>query len=125
MKCQYCKGEVALFGDSSFLYHGKNYGPVWVCTNYPQCNSYVGCHPGTITPLGSVANKELRLLRKQCHKEFDKMWKFQGYSRIRAYEILSQMMHIKEPHIGEFDIEQCQQLLNILGNSSSIHRELL
>ena len=114
MKCQYDNAEVVLFMDSSFLYHGHDYGPVWVCT---ECKAYVGCHPGTTVPLGSVANAELRLLRKQCHQQFDKMWKHQGCSRLRAYEILSRMMRIDNPHIGEFNIEQCQRLLSILRNS--------
>lgn len=89
----------------------------WVCTNYPQCNAYVRCHPGTTTPLGSVANKELRLLRMQCHKKFDELWKGQNCTRRKAYQLLSEMMKIEEPHIGEFNKLQCIRLLSILQNS--------
>ncbi|WP_088258626.1 zinc-finger-containing protein [Fimbriiglobus ruber] len=33
---------------------------VLACERYPTCDAYVGCHPGTETPLGRLANKELR-----------------------------------------------------------------
>ena len=59
-KCPYCGANVVL-RDSHFVYHNnKNYGKMWVCSNFPQCDSYVGCHPGTDIPLGRLADSVLR-----------------------------------------------------------------
>ncbi|MFB5268120.1 zinc-finger-containing protein [Paenibacillus enshidis] len=38
-------------------------------------HAYVGVHDGTDIPLGRLANRELRELKKQCHALFDPVWK--------------------------------------------------
>ena len=59
-KCPYC-GAPVLLKDSNYVYHNnKNYGKMWVCSNYPECDAYVGCHPGTTIPLGRLADSALR-----------------------------------------------------------------
>ncbi len=113
--CPYCGAETEL-KDSSAVYR-KSYGNIWICKNYPECDSYVGCHKGTNIPLGVPANKELRTLRHTCHLEFDDIWKFGKISRNKAYRILGKEMNIPEPHIGEFTKEQCEELLYLLKNN--------
>lgn len=49
------------FKDASYVYGNKaKDGKLYVCSHFPQCNSYVGVHPGTTNAKGKLANKELR-----------------------------------------------------------------
>ena len=73
------------------------------CTN---CDAYVGVHTGTRIPLGRIANKELRELKKECHALFDPAW--QGNKRLtrgKAYGRLATLLGIpiEECHFGWFD----------------------
>ena len=82
----------------------------WLCKD---CNAYCGCHKGTTTPLGTLANPELRELRKKCHAEFDPIWKNYSVSRNVAYKWMMSVMQLpsKSCHIAMFDVEQCKKLL--------------
>ncbi len=117
MKCPYCGAEVVL-KDAPFVYHNtksKAYGKVWVCSNYPKCNAYVGCHDGTSIPKGRLANPRLRTLKKEAHKQFDPLWKSGLMTRREAYRWLASMLHISidECHIGMFDVKMCQKVIHL------------
>ena len=89
---------------------------IYLCSNYPTCDSYVGVHTGTDKPLGRMANAELREWKKRAHEVFDDLWKSKRYSRHKAYRLASDMMGIPfdETHIGMFDVKQCQDLIKSL-----------
>lgn len=114
-QCPYC-GSIAELKDSAIIYHGKSYGPVWLCPNWPQCDSYVGCHKGTHNPLGRMANKELRKAKIAAHAAFDKLWQGRSRSaRRRAYGDLARRMGIpkEKAHIGQMNIQQCERVVEI------------
>ena len=80
--CPYCETE-AEWVENKEVY-GKNYGDsvmLWLCR---KCGARTGCHQNTSTPLGTMANEELRELRKQCHALFDPLWKSGKMSRKKA-----------------------------------------
>ena len=111
--CPYC-GEESERVDSAVVY-GKSYGDIFLCKNWPECDAYVGVHRDSGKPKGSLANQELRNLRKLCHNQFDTLWMSGAFkSRSRAYQWLSVFMEIPEAHIGEFRKEDCIKLLNKL-----------
>lgn len=120
MKCPYCGAEVVL-KDASFVYHKdktqkKLKGEkVWVCSNYPTCNSYVNCHKGTDIPIGRLANTRLRTLRQEAHKQFDVLWRSGLTSRQNAYVWLAMKLglDINDCHIGMFDIKMAQKTIHI------------
>ena len=63
IRCPYC-GGTAILRDASFVYGEKSYGgKVYVCSNYPKCDAYVGVHPGTRIPKGTLADQELQIGR--------------------------------------------------------------
>ncbi len=127
--CPYCHNEARLTTGSEI------YGPkfsdkvFWVCNRYPDCDSYVGCHPKTKRPLGNLANEELRTLRNQAHSLFDKLWQAKlardrhqdgskytkGEARAAGYRWLAEKLGIKgqECHIGEMDVERCRQVIEL------------
>jgi hypothetical protein len=125
--CPYCGGNAVLI-DSAAIYNGRSYGPVWACEKYPACDSYVGCHPRTTTPLGRLADPELREAKKAAHAAFDSVWKLRlstkrredpsyrkGMARGGRYKRLAELMGIdrKECRIGKFDIEQCRRVVDL------------
>lgn len=112
--CPYCKSQATLV-DSAFLYGGVSYGMVWDCR---PCDAYVGVHKNSNNlPLGRLANSQLRYWKKQAHLAFDPLWKSGGMSRRGAYQWLSDIMSLTplQSHIGEFDVDQCKKLIEILG----------
>lgn len=125
--CPYC-GRAAELQDSAMLYDGRSFGAVWVCPGWPACDAYVGCHKDTDRPLGRLANKELRELKKQAHAAFDPIWKaryfrkrredpsyVKGMARGGRYKRLAELMGIPktECHIGMFDIDRCRLAIEI------------
>jgi ssDNA-binding Zn-finger/Zn-ribbon topoisomerase 1 len=132
LSCPYCGAEALL--ESSLLVYKKDYGSVYVCSNYPGCDAYVGCHPGTNIPLGRLADKELRFWKQRAHEYLDVLWKAKvimirkrykkegkkyfykrGEARTQAYKWLSVQLGIdlKDCHIGLFDVQTCQQVAQI------------
>lgn len=110
MNCPYCNKPVEFLSDSSEIYHGKNYGPVYICR---PCQAWVGCHKGTDKPLGRLADKELRNLKIALHDEFDSIWKSGMMKRKDAYQWLAGELGITvdDCHIGMFDNEMCRKAL--------------
>ncbi|MBY9081032.1 hypothetical protein KIH86_23040 [Paenibacillus sp. HN-1] len=64
-------------------------------------------------PLGTLATKELRELRRQAHSIFDPLWKDGHMLRHSAYRRLSEFMGTdrKETHIAMFNEEQCRRII--------------
>lgn len=115
--CRYCGNEV-VFTSNAEIY-GREYGngKCFLCRN---CKAFVGVHTETLTPLGTLANNDLREWRKKAHNEFDKLWKSPTriMTRHNAYKWLSKEMNKpkKYCHIALFEIEECKQVIDIVRN---------
>ena len=93
------------------------------------CDAYVGCHrPGAYVwvhgvkftsdgtlPMGRLANSELRRAKMAAHTAFDPIWREGGTPRRIAYDWLAKQLgiHLDDTHIGEFDLAQCQRVVEI------------
>lgn len=100
--------------DASFVYGTHSHGgQVYVCSHYPSCNSYVGVHPGTKIPKGTLANRELRQKRIQAHRIFDQIWQQGILSKPEAYRWVADKFCLtdKQAHIGQFSNYMCDQLI--------------
>lgn len=112
--CRYC-GSPVVYTSNAEIY-GREYGEgrCYLCRN---CRAFVGVHPGTDTPLGTLANEELRRYRKAAHFWFDKIWKSPTRitTRDKAYKWLSKELGLpkEETHIGMFEKEQCEKVMEI------------
>jgi hypothetical protein len=110
VRCPYC-GELAARVTGREIYphleklYRKRY---WVCYT---CDAYVGCHPNG-TPLGCLANANLRRVRRATHSMFDSLWQQGKLTRDQAYAWLSKSLGlpISECHIGMFDEKTCQKV---------------
>lgn len=123
--CPYCGAAVVFRDSSTFIYHGRDFGPVWVCSRYPACDAFVGCHPGTQTPLGRLANSELRYWKKRARGARPAVAGALAAARRQkkaahrgaAYNFLRQQMGLsaEECHIGMFSVEQCKTVVELCG----------
>lgn len=123
--CPYCMGEPEFHLDSSFLY-GKNYGPIFRCHG---CDAHVGCHPGTSNPLGRLADRRLRDMKKEVHnKWFDPLWKTGKMTRKEAYLLLQKITNWphKYTHIGMMSFHTLKHVRKIIqsGKWEGYYREL-
>ena len=115
--CPYCRCETKKV--SSDRIYGKDYFPGKFFLQCPEIKEhYVGIRFDGKS-LGSLANKELRELRKKGHSLFDPLWrgteiKFQ--SRELAYRWLSNQMEIpkRKTHFGMFNDDQCMKAIKII-----------
>jgi hypothetical protein len=115
--CGYCNKKPELVDGKVIYGNHTNYGKFWHCSS---CDAYVGVHQGTDQPLGRLANKELRSLKKEAHMYFDNLWKVllhpgvtKNVARSEAYKWLSDKMGtpMAETHIGMFDEDQCRMVI--------------
>lgn len=118
--CPHCGGAVECVKNSE-IYNGMEYGDwpwAFLCRG---CGSYVGLHPFTGIPLGTLATREIREARKASKTEFKKLhppaWitgravqRYPFPSRTEAYEWLAGALKItkEECHFGLFDVARCE-----------------
>lgn len=119
--CDYCSKPAKLVTGAKIYPHRPDLKHLkfWHCE---CCEAYVGTHgygPRN-KPLGRLANKELRTLKRLAHKTFDPIWKGpqSRSSRSNAYYWLARKMNLPKQrcHIGMFNTEQCRQVINICRN---------
>jgi hypothetical protein len=110
--CPYCGKPARFFQSSERFYNGRDYGPLWACV---PCGAWVGCHKGTVTPLGRLADKALRAAKIRVHNAFDPLWRSGMMSRSAAYGYLAMQLDLTPSacHIGYFDIETCDRVVQI------------
>lgn len=114
--CPHCNSEVQIVGNEDI--YGKPYGEwPWAfrCRSF-TCDSYVGMHPFTNIPLGTLANPVLREARKRVKARFNPIWQGRMTSRRNCYEALARSMNIppSKCHFGWFNLEQCELAEQIL-----------
>ena len=112
-RCPYCGGAIEL-RSADGIYKKKRSGTMlYTCTNYPKCDAYVRVLPGTKTPIGSLANGDLRALRREAHQRFDRLHLSGLMSRKDAYEWLSEILQapMSHTHIGYLGEYYCKQVI--------------
>ena len=112
--CPYC-GEISrqATGDELYPHRRDLYAKrFWICD---PCDAWVGCHPGTETPLGRLANADLRKAKQRAHAAFDPIWKTKKLRRSEAYAWLSGALGLprEECHIGMFDEAMCARVVEV------------
>lgn len=113
--CPHCQSAVELVSNS--VIYRKEYGEwpfAYRCVK-AECDSYVGLHPKTDIPKGTLANKATRAARKLAHSAFDPLWENEGIDRTAAYEWLAAKIGISADvyNIGYFDVAQCHKVAKI------------
>ncbi len=93
----------------------QNDRKLYVCHNYPACNTYVAVHPGTNQPMGVPADGDLRNLRIQAHRKFDRIWQTGIMTRENAYRWFADSLglSLKDAHIGMCSEYRCKELIRL------------
>ena len=116
LKCPYCNAKADLVTGEVIYPHRPDLFKKFFY-NCAPCGAYVGCHPtgDGKSPLGRLANAELRRAKSDAHAAFDPLWREGSMSRHQAYKWLAQQMGIdkSEAHIGMFDVAQCKRVVQI------------
>ena len=73
-KCPCCGSPVVLRSADGIYKSNPHHVQLYVCSKYPVCDAYVRVIPGTTIPLGTMADKQLRYLRKRAHQYFDQLY---------------------------------------------------
>lgn len=105
--CPYCSGSVELISNSHV--YGKSHGTWPYLYSCQCCDAYVGLHPHTDLPLGSMADKRLRGARMQGKEIFYRLMHSLKLDRNNMYPWLAGHMNLfpAECHWAMFDEEQC------------------
>lgn len=113
MRCPYCGGPVT-YRSADGIYHDNSRGTMlYVCSHYPECDAYVRVHAGTNIPVGSLANQELRSLRRTAHHYFDQLHQSGLMSKQDAYQWLADLISapLSQAHIGYLGEYYCKQVI--------------
>lgn len=112
MECPYCDGTPRIVNNAEI--YGREYGEWPYAILCDGCGAYVGLHPHTDVPIGTLADKRLRKARKDGKWWFMEMQKECAMSRGSAYQWLADQLGITvgECHWGWFDEEQCRKAEN-------------
>lgn len=114
VRCPYCGALADLRPASEIYQDATREEHLYVCRNYPRCNSYVRVYPGTTHPMGPLANGDLRHLRIRAHRTFDRIWQCGVMTRDAAYRWMADFFCIplRDAHIGQFNEYRCKALID-------------
>lgn len=113
--CDACKSEAVFLLNNKAIY-GREYGDwpyLYHCSN---CKAYVGLHPDTDLPLGTMADADTRNMRRAAKGLFLKInEKHFKRKRDKSYGWLAEKMGIDRSvcHFAMFDYDQAFQALEV------------
>lgn len=118
--CPHCAGAVTL--ENNAAVYGRSFGEwPWVYLCQTQgCRAYVGTHPETNIPLGTLATAVIREARKKAKDKFNALWPGGQMTRTEAYSWLATRLNIPTAacHFGWFNEAQCNQALAVLTDAA-------
>ncbi len=104
--CPYCGERAKCINSKDFYSDKSDYGMMYVCYD---CDARISCHPNTRKPKGTMADKDLRELRKKVHREFDNRCRILDIKKNAGYAWLEKETGIR--HIAETTIEDCNMVI--------------
>lgn len=116
--CPHCGSAVKIVCNSE-IYNGQEYGEwpwAYKCDG-SFCDAYVGMHPFTNIPLGTLATHAMRDARKRAKNVFQPLWQSGRMTRSEAYAWLAGQLGItkvNECHIGWFDVPMCNRVVEVI-----------
>lgn len=103
-----CCGEPLVVLTGNETVYGRPVGDwpwVHLCMS---CGAFVGCHPYSVFPLGVMADKETRAMRRALHAMIDRTWQSGFKTRSETYQLMRRLTGTPgEFHIGELDKAGC------------------
>lgn len=121
--CRYCGPNTPVFLVSNSEIYGREYGEWPYAYKCESCDSYIGVHPHTDIPLGTLADADLRKARKENKPFFLDVQKKRRWTRKQAYAWLAGKMAkpISECHWGWFEVYECERAGEICRKELGLH----
>lgn len=113
MRCPYCGSPVVFRSADGIYRENKRQTMLYVCSRYPECDAYVRVHNGTKIPVGSLADHNLRSLRREAHRYFNCLYESGLMDKRDAYQWLADIISapMSEAHIGHLGEYYCRQVI--------------
>lgn len=117
INCPYC-GSPALCRPASIV-HGSSVLEkgryLYICSHWPECDSYVAAHKKDKRPMGNLANKELRHKRMLAHRALEELQQARHMEKWAVYLWLQGHLNLNEEqaHIGLFSEQMCEQVISL------------
>lgn len=114
IRCPYCRNPAVLRSADGIYRENAGDTKLYVCSKYPACDAYVRIQLGSKNiPLGSLANGELRALRQEAHRYFDRIHQSGLMSRREAYMWLANTVSapMAHAHIGQLREHYCKVVI--------------
>lgn len=116
--CPHCLAPVEVVRNGEI--YGSDYGNwPWAYACQRRC-SFVGMHPFTDIPLGTLATKPIRAARKRAKTAFNPLWQGRAgqsgaLTRSQAYGWLAEQLGIPAGacHIGWLDVAACDRVVAV------------
>jgi hypothetical protein len=112
--CPHCSGAVEIVNNREI--YGREYGEWPWALLCRGCHAYVGLHPFTGIPLGTLADCPMRAARRRAKDAFNPLWQNGQMTRGDAYVWLANRLgipRVEECHIGWFDIATCERVVDV------------
>lgn len=127
IQCPYC-GANAVLKSAAKMFGKKAREPnryLYVCANWPICNSYVMAHMGDLQPMGTMANAELRHKRIMAHKALQAYQKASLTTKWASYIWLEGKLGLDQQrtHIGMFSAEECDRVIALCRNEIAVFKK--
>ncbi len=111
MRCPYCGAPVVYRSADGIYNENKTHTMLYVCSRYTECDAYVRVQPGKAIPLGTLANGDLRALRREAHHYFDRLYTSGRMTKQEAYHWLATFLQVPQAHIGYLGEYTCKQVI--------------
>lgn len=132
MRCPYCGSPVKMVPESemNFRFHAK--GPAkreffWVCSRYPECDSYIAADNYTKKPIGLMANAELRHMRMMIHYWQVLLVRNRIYTKGTFASMMASQVNERDPrriHTSDFTRFQAETILNYMKNLYEVNPQI-
>ena len=113
--CPYC-GSPALCRPASMVHGSSTFEKgryLYVCSRWPECDAYVAAHKKDKSPMGTLANGNLRHKRILAHHALRELQNSRHMEKWAAYLWLQGKLGLNErqTHIGLFSEEMCDRVI--------------
>ncbi len=98
-KCPYCNSEVA-YTSATAVYKKPGFGFLYLCSKFPSCDSYISAGDDA-KPLGTLANRELRNLRKRFFGLIDQISEAKQAPRQEVVRLIGRLRGVKNFRVND------------------------
>lgn len=113
--CPYCKAPAKRVREVTIRPTCKDKkSRVWVCSNHPACNSYVTINEDDPDQYVRLANRELRLMRRELHYWESVLIALHVYDYTTLYTEIKWTTGLVDPHASAMDEAMCQRVIDRL-----------